>query len=45
MGIIFTFVLCLLFDTKYDDELGIALSGFAIMLSIPFAHLAFKFSD
>ena len=45
MGAIFTAFLCLVFDTKFDDDLGIALSGVAIMLSIPFAQFAFKFSD
>ena len=45
MGAIFTAILCLVFDTKFDDDLGIALSGVAIMLSIPFAQFAFKFSD
>ncbi len=45
MGAIFTVILCLVFDTKFDDDLGIALSGVAIMLSIPFAQFAFKFSD
>jgi hypothetical protein len=37
MSAIFTTFLCLIFDTKFDDDLGIALSGVSIMLSIPFA--------
>jgi len=37
MSAIFTAFLCLIFDTKFDDDLGIALTGVATLLSIPFA--------
>lgn len=40
-----TAFLCLCFDVSWDSELGAALSGAALLFSMPFVQYALKFSD
>ena len=45
LGSLITAFLCLVFDTTWDSEFGIALSSISMVVAVPFVPCALKLSD